>query len=472
MYKKLISETVIYGIGAILPRVIIFALTPFLINWIDRSDFAAFTNLYALVSFINVVLTFGFETAFFRFAAEKDSKNKVLNTSYFFLMVNALVFLSLCLIFNQELANLLNYQDHPEYIRWFGWIVFFDTLSAIPFAWLRFNNRPIRYSFVKVSSSLVHTISVLFLFLVIPASVSASFGLENKVSYPFISNLIGAFFGFLLLLPIVMKVKFKPDWDLLKRMIKYSYPIMLAGLAFMVNENLDKAMQRFVISDEYAGAYGGCYKMAVLMTLFVTAYRLGIEPFFFKQMENKNAKKTYAQITEYFVIVASFIAFGIVANISWLKELFIRDSKYWVAIDIVPIVIIANLFFGIYYNMSTWYKVTDRTKIGTYISWAGAGVTILINVSLLPFFGFMVSAWATLAAYFLMMCLSYFLGQKYYPIPYRKKKILLYLGICIVFSILGYSIFNANFWINNLLLLIFAGIIFFIEVKTKQLKLN
>ena len=472
MYKRLISETVIYGIGAILPRVIIFLLTPFYIHQIDRADFAIFANLYALVSFVNVILTFGFETAFFRFAAEENMKSKVLNTSYFFLMINALAFLAICLIFNQGLADLLNYQNNPEYIRWFGWIAFFDTLCVIPFAWLRFNSRPIRYSAVRVGSSLVQTVFVLLLFLVIPASVSASFGLKSKVAFPFISNLIGSFVGFLMLLPIIMRVKFKLDWELFKQMVKYSYPVMLAGLAFMVNENLDKAMQRFVISDEYAGAYGGCYKMAVLMTLFVTAYRLGIEPFFFKQMKNKDAKKTYAQITEYFVIIASFIAFGIVANISWLKELLIRDSKYWVAIDIVPIIIIANLFFGIYYNMSTWYKVTDRTKIGTYISWAGAGVTILLNVSLLPFFGFMVSAWATLAAYFLMMCLSYFLGQKYYPIPYRKKKILLYLGICIVFSILGYSIFDANFWINNLLLLIFAGIIFFIEVKTKQLKLN
>lgn len=469
MYKRLINETIIYGVGAILPRVILFFLNPFYYQYINASAYSIFTNLYALVSFVNIVLTFGFETAFFRFAAEDGGKKKVLNTSYFFLAINACIFLSLCLIFNQGLADLLNYSKNPEYIRWFGWIVFFDTLAVIPFAWLRFNNRPIRYSVVRLLSIFTQTAFVLMLFLVIPEPVSVSFGLKEKVSYPFFSNLIGSLVSFLLLIPAIRNVEFKIEVDLFKRMIKYAYPIMLAGLAFMVNENLDKAMQRFVISAIHAGAYGGCYKLAVIMTLFVTAYRMGIEPYFFKQMANKDAKKNYAQVTEYFVIIASFIAFAIIANVSWLKALFIRNKQYWVAEDIIPIIVIANLFFGVYYNMSTWYKITDRTKMGTYISWAGAGVTILLNVTLLPYFGFMVSAWATLCAYFLMMCLSYILGQKYYPIPYKKNKIILYLGICVGFSILGYVMFKENIWINNFLLILYAGIIFLLEVKLNKI---
>lgn len=472
LYKRLISETIIYGIGAILPRVINFALTPYYIKELDTVEYAAFTNLYALISFVNIVLTFGFETAFFRFAAEEGQKTKALSTSFIFLFINALLFSVLCLVFDQGIANLLNFPAHPEYIRWFGWIAFFDTLCVIPFAWLRFNNRPVRYSAVRVSSSLAQTLLVLCLFLLIPPAVSESFGLRDKVSFPFYSNLFGSLVSFLLLSPIVMRIKLSFDVDLFKRMIKYAYPVMLAGLAFMVNENLDKAIQRFIISDAHAGAYGGCYKLAVLMTLFVTAYRLGIEPFFFKQMKKNDARKTYARVTEYFVIAASFAALALIANIDWLKQLFIRDSSYWIAIDIVPIIVIANLFFGIYYNMSTWYKVTDRTQMGTLISWAGAGVTIFINVLLLPYFGFMASAWGTLLAYLVMMCLSYILGQKYYTIPYRMKKILLYLGMCITFSFLGYVVFNGNFWVNNLLLIIYGSILFFIEYKTYQLKLN
>lgn len=469
LYKKLLSETVIYGIGAIMPRVIIFLLNPFYTEYFDGTEeFAKFVNLYALISFVNILLTFGFETAFFRFSAEKENITKTFNTAYIFLGLNALAFLILVLSFNQPIANVLDYANNPEYIKWFAWIAFFDTLCVIPFAWLRFNNKPIKYSAVRVTQSLLQTGLILALFLWIPKSISTTMGLTEKVSFPFFSNVIGSIIGFLLLLPIALKVKFEFDVSLFKRMIKYSWPIMLAGFAFMINENLDKAIQRYLIPESDAGAYGGSYKLAVLMTLFVTAYRMGIEPFFFKQMQDKNAQLTYARVTEYFVIVASTIALGIIGNVDWLKSLFIRKEEYWVAIDIVPIVVIANLFFGVYYNLSTWYKVTDRTRVGTYISWIGAIITLLLNIILLPIYGFMVSAWATLAAYFAMMLVSYYLGQKYYPIPYKTKKILFYLSLTILFSVISYVIFDANYWVGNLLLLIFIGIIYFIERKSLQ----
>jgi O-antigen/teichoic acid export membrane protein len=246
-------------------------------------------------------------------------------------------------------------------------------------------------------------------------------------------------------------------------MIKYSWPVMIAGIAFMVNENFDKFIQKFIINDAEAGAYGGCYKMAVLMTLFVTAYRMGIEPFFFKQMQNENAKLTYAKVTEYFSFFASVVALGIIANVSWIKLLLVPNSSYWIAINIIPIIVIANLFFGIYYNLSTWYKVTDRTRVGTYISWTGAVITIALNFLFLKKYGFMVSAWVTLAAYFIMMVLSYFLGQKYYPIPYRMKKISFFIILLAVFSYIIVELFDYNFWIGNLLFLIYAGILIYSE---------
>lgn len=469
MYKKLINETIIYGIGAIMPRIIVFILNPYYIHEFRAEEFAVFTNLYALISYVNIVLTFGFETAFFRFAAEKGNKSITFNTAYVFLAANALIFLLINTVFSQPIAHWLHYEQTPEYIRWFGWIAFFDTLCVIPFAWLRFNNRPIRYSIVRVSSSLIQTLAVLLLFLAVPADFSASLGLKSKVAFPFISNLLGSLLSFALLLPIAMKVRFHFNKDLFSKMIRYAFPIMLAGFAFMVNENFDKAVQRFVIPEGDAGAYGGCYKLAVLMTLFVTAYRLGVEPFFFKQMKNDNAKITYARVTEYFVIIAGFIALGIIANIGWLKALFIRDQTYWVAIDIVPIIVVSYLFFGVYYNLSTWYKVSDRTQFGTYISWGGAGVTILLNLFLLPTYGFMVSAWATLAAYFFMAVLSFFLGQKYYPIPYRKRKILFYLILSIGFSTIAYVFLNANFWAGNFFLVSYAALAYFIEKKSLSL---
>ena len=199
------------------------------------------------------------------------------------------------------------------------------------------------------------------------------------------------------------------------------------------------------------------------MTLFVTAYRMGIEPFFFKQMNNENAKNTYAKVTEYFTFFASTVAMGIIANISWLKQILIPNSTYWTAVDIIPIIVVANLCFGIYYNFSTWYKVTDRTRVGTVISWLGAIITIALNLIFLKKYGFMVSAWVTFIAYFIMMVTSYMLGQKYYPIPYRIKKMTLFIGLLMVFSFLIMYIFHYNFWIGNLMFLIYAGILIYSE---------
>ena len=464
--KKLINETIIYGIGAILPRVIVVLLNYLFIKNIDNSSFAIFSNLYALISFVNIILSFGFETSYFRFSTDKEQERKTLSTSFWFLTGLSTVFLLAVLIFNQPIADLLDYSENPEYIRWFAWIAFFDNLCVIPLAWLRYHNKPIKYTAVRVASAVFQTVFVISLFKIIPENVSESLGLKEKVSYPFYSNLAASLLSFVLVLPIIFKIKLTFSRELFSKMIRYSWPIMIAGLAFMVNENFDKFIQRFIIDDGDAGAYGGCYKMAVLMTLFVTAYRMGIEPFFFKQMNNENAKYTYAKVTEYFSFFASIVALGIIANVSWLKHLLVPNNSYWIALNIVPIIVIANLFFGIYYNLSTWYKVTDRTKVGTIISWTGALITISLNLLFLKEYGFIVSAWVTLIAYFIMMISSYFLGQKYYPIPYRMKKISLFLAILAIFSFIIVQFFNYNFWVGNLLLLIYTTIIVYSEKNT------
>ena len=422
-----------------------------------------FSSLYSWIALVNVMLTFGFETSFFRFSTEKENEKKSFDTSFWFIFGLAAVFLISILIFSAPLSVILDYAKNPEFLRWFAMIAFLDAICVIPFAWLRFHNMPIKYSVIRVASILVQTISVIALFIFVPTSTSEKIGLDGQVSYPFISNLLGSLATFVLLLPIILKVKFRFSKELFSRMIKYSWPIMIAGLAFQVNENYDKITQYYNISKADAGAYGGCYKLAVLMTLFVTAYRMGIEPYFFKQMNNENAKNNYAKVTEYFSFFASIVAMGIIANISWLKVIFITDHSYWTAMDIVPIIVIANLCFGIYYNLSTWYKVTDRTHFGTLISWFGAGLTIVLHFLFLKKYGFMVSAWVTLIAYFSMMVLSYFLGQKYYPIPYRVKKISFFLVLLMVFSFISVKYFNYNVWLSNILFLIYSGILLYSE---------
>lgn len=461
--KRLLGETIIYGIGAILPRVITFLLNPLYINYIDKQAFAIFTSLYAWIAFINIMLTFGFETSYFRYASEDGMHQKVFNTSFWFVTSLATVFLLAVLLFNYPLATLMDYASNPEYLCWFAWIAFFDAVCTIPFAYLRFHNKPVMYSAIRVSSILIQTVLVIALFRFVPVDFAKSIGLKQQVSYPFFSNLIASISTFVMLLPIILKVKLGFDEALFKKMLSYSYPVMLAGLAFMVNENFDKIIQYYMIDKGDAGAYGGAYKLAVLMTLFVTAYRMGIEPFLFKQMKNADAKNTYAKLTEYFTLFASVVALGIIANISWLKRLFITDSSYWTAIDIVPIIVIANLFFGIYYNLSTWYKVTDRTKIGTAISWFGAGLTILLHLLFLQKYGFMVSAWVTLAVYATMTAISYVLGQKMYPIPYKTKKIGGFLAILIAFSLMIVNAFEMNFWLSNALLIVYMVMVAYVE---------
>ncbi|MFV0151673.1 oligosaccharide flippase family protein [Empedobacter falsenii] len=466
MYKKLFSETIIYGIGSILPRLIMFALTPFIIGKTAEGDFSIFGQLYAAVSFLNVILTFGFETAFFRYATEESLYQKVLNTSFWFMTLTSSVMMVLLYVFLQPLADFANYTDHPEYLLWFGWIAFFDTLCVIPFAVLRFKNRPILYSSIKVFQNVFQAILTIVLLYYVSFDVMNGLGFDNTISYPFISNLIASILGFILLFGVIRQVQFKFDKPLFKTMFIYAYPLMIAGLGYVLNENFDKLVQRQFIDEDAAGSYAACYKLATLMTLFVTAYRMGIEPFFFKVAKKEDAKQMYANILFFFSIICNIVILGILANIDWIKQLFIIKSSYWIALDIVPIILIANLFFGIYYNLSTWYKVTDRTNIGTIISLIGGAITIILNILLLPKYGFMVSAWTTLIAYGVMMVISYIWGQKVYPIPYKVNKILFYMGIAIALGWTNYFVLDSNLIIGNLILIVYIAFIALAERNT------
>lgn len=460
----------IYGIGSILPRLINFALMPLYAHHIDSAEFSKFAQLYSLVAFVNIFLTFGFETAYFRFSADKNLSGKVFHTSFWFVFANALVFLVGMHIFNVPIAHLFDYQQYPEYLNYFAWIAFFDAICMVPFAFLRFTNKPVKYSAIKVFQGVFQTLIILIFFYWVPQTFLESIGLEEKVSYPFVANVIAAFSGVLLLSPILKQLRIYFNWELFKKMFKYAYPVMLAGLAFTVNENLDNLLLRDMVDESEAGAYAGCYKIATLMILMVTAYRLGVEPFFFKKAQEEDARKTYADILLYFVIFCGFAVVALLGNLSWIKTIILPNPDYWVALKIVPIIIIANFFFGIYYNLSTWYKVTDKTYVGTIVSWVGAGLTIALNLLLIPIIGFMASAWATLVAYGVMMMLSYFWGQKSYKIPYKSRKISLYVILSVGLGLLAYNLFDNNFWIGNLCLLIYAGIAIFIEKSSLNLQ--
>lgn len=436
---------------------------------INTAEFSKFAQLYSLVAFVNIILTFGFETAYFRYSADKNISHKVFHTSFWFVFVNAFTFLVGMYLLNIPLANLFNYADTPQYLIYFGWIAFFDAICMVPFAFLRFTNQPIKYSAIKVFQGVFQTVLILAFFYVIPGEFLAGIGLKEKVSYPFVANVIAAFSGVILLFPIIKQIRFFFDWQLFKKMFHYGYPVMLAGLAFVTNENLDKLLLRDMVDASEAGAYAGCYKLASLMILMVTAYRLGVEPFFFKKAMEDDAKKTYADIMLYFVIFCGLAVVALLGNLGWIKKLIIPNPDYWVALQIVPIIVIANYFFGIYYNLSTWYKVTDKTYVGTIVSWTGAGLTIAFNLIFIPIIGFIASAWATLIAYATMMVISYFWGQSAYKIPYKYRKILMYMTLSVGLGILGYKLSEDSFIIGNLLVIFYIAITIFIEKKSLKL---
>lgn len=443
-----------------------FALNPFIIGKTAETDFSIFGQLYAAVSFLNVILTFGFETAFFRYATEDGLYQKVLNTAFWFMTATSSLMLILLYVFLQPLADFANYTENPEYLLWFGWIAFFDTICVIPFAVLRFKNKPIYYSAIKVFQNVFQALLTIFLLYYISTDFMVDLGFTNTISYPFISNLIASILGVVLLLGVIKQVQLKFDSDLFKKMFLYGYPIMIAGLGYILNENFDKLVQRQLIDEADAGSYAACYKIATLMTLFVTAYRMGIEPFFFKVAKDKDAKQMYANILFFFSLICNVVILGILANIDLIKQIFIPKSSFWLALDIVPIILIANLFYGIYYNLSTWYKVTDRTNVGTRISLIGGAITVILNLILLPKYGFMVSAWATLIAYGTMMIISYIWGQNAYKIPYQTGKIILYMTIAIVMACVNYYVLDSNLIIGNLLLISYIALLFIVERRT------
>ncbi|MGB3452846.1 MAG: oligosaccharide flippase family protein [Moheibacter sp.] len=469
MYKRLLSETVIYGIGSILPRLIYFALNPLFTSQINTAEFSKFGQLYALVAFVNVVLTMGFETAYFRYSADKNLSHRVFHTAFWFVFVNAATFLLLMYLLNIPIARIFDYTENPEYIIYFAWMAFFDAICMVPFAYLRFTNQPIKYAAIKIIQNLFQVGLVVLFFFVIPKEFFQKIGMESNVSYPFVANVIGSFFGMLLLFPIIRQVRWFFDWKLFKKMLNYGYPIMIAGLAFVTNENLDKILLRDMIDESEAGAYNGCYKIATLMILMVTAYRLGVEPFFFKKAMDEDAKKSYADVMLYFVMFCGFALVALLGNLDWIKKIIIPNPDYWIAMKIVPIVVVANFFFGVYYNLSTWYKVTDKTYVGTIVSWVGAGATILFNIIFIPKIGFIASAWATLIAYGLMMLISYFWGQSSYRIPYKTRKIVFYMVLSIGFGMLGYHFSENSFIVGNLFVIAYVAIVYSIEKKSLKL---
>ena len=449
-----------------------FVLVPLHTDKLETSSYSDNTLFYVYAAFFNVLLTYGMETAFFRFFSKSHEKQKVFSTAFISLIITTILFLVFVIIFNEELAALVNLNQ--TYFNLLIGVLVLDTLVVIPFAYLRATGRPLKFTAIKLTNISIYVLlNFLFLWAIPKYGIDfPSYDKTDLVKYIFIANLAASVVTLLLLSPYFFRTKLQFSKSIFKQLISYGWPIMVAGLAYVINENFDKWLLPDMLGKGINGAYSGCYKLAVFMTIFIQAFRLGAEPFFFNHAKEKNAKRTYATIMKYFVIFGSFMLVFIMAYLDFFKELIVRDESYWIAIDIVPIVLLANLCLGIYFNLAIWYKLTDKTRYGMYLSIVGAIITIAFNYIMIPKIGFMASAWATLAAYGAMMVLSYVLGQKHYNVPYNVKRIITYLVIAIIFSVITLYP-KTNYYINTGLVLLFLAIVFLSEKKElKQLLLR
>jgi O-antigen/teichoic acid export membrane protein len=478
--RKLARQTMIYGFGTIVPRFLNYGiLTFFYTRVFDKAEYGVVTELYAWMVFLLIVLTYGMETGFFRFSQNKEEYEKVYSTALISLLITSVVFVVVVFIFIEPVSAILNYRNNHDYIRMFAGIVAIDAFSAIPFARLRKENRPILFSFIKVVNVIITLIVVIFLLKIAPAIYESGNGWFRKVydpdygvGYVFLANLIGSSFTLLMLIPVLIKTKFIFYRDIWFRMLNYSFPILIAGLSGTINDTLDKIILRRMIGEENGlatvGVYGAGYKIAVLMALFIQMFRFAAEPFFFERAKQSNAKETYAYVMKYFVIIMLFVYLGINLYISGIQ--YIIDISYREAIVVVPIVSMAYLFYGIYVNHSIWYKLNDMTRFGVYITLTGAVITVLINVLLIPFYGYMASAWAHVASYGVMIVMSFVFAEKRYKVDYNMKSLFPYFILAVGMVLFGfffsYPNLIAELSINTVLILLFIG---YAEYKDKVL---
>jgi len=471
--KSFFKDTIIYGIAAVLPRVISIALVPVFTTVLGRAKFSDQTTWYVYAAFINVLLTFGMETAFFRFYTSEKNKENVLSSSLSLLMFSGVLFAIIGTLLSKYVSAFLGFSD-PLFIKILVWTTVLDTLVVIPYALLRVTNRPIKFMFIKVVNVLIWFVLTSFFLLFLPKlSIENSELLSNLgLSTPYkpgvfhivLANLLASFITLLLLLPEILKIRWTLDKVLINKMLRYSLPIMIGGIAYVINENIDKLIIQRLIDKEANGVYSACYKLGVFMTLYITAFRMGAEPFFFNQAASADAKQKYSKIMTWFVIFGCLFMVFVVGFLDIFAGLFIRQKEYLPGLVIVPVILLANLFSGIYNNLAIWYKLTDRTKFGMYISILGAILTVGSLLVFVPFFGIMGGAWATLFTYVTMAAISYYFGSKYYPVAYEIKKVLFYIVVSAGLSYLSFVLFRGNYYVSIANIIILLGAVFIIEI--------
>lgn len=480
--KRLIGETAVYGLGTMLPRFLNYLLVPlYTIYVFTKAEYGQVTLLYSYVAILLVLLTFGMETAFFRYANKSKDATKVFNTATTSIIGLTLIFLVIIFAFVDDIARLIQYPSNKEYVLIIAVIIAIDAITALPFALLRFQNKAIKFSVIRVISVTI-TISLNLIFLVaIPNYYGESYTTlpiyrsTSLITFVFIANLVGSFSTLIMLSAEIKSINFKIDRILLRKMLAYGLPILIISFSFMITEVADKILLKYLLpdragADAQLGIYAASYKLAIIMMLFIQMFRYAAEPFFFSEADKKDAKKTYSRVMTLFVASTWFIFLFVMLYINLFKH-FIGEA-FWVGLQIVPIILAAKLFLGIFYNLSVWYKLTNKTFYGAIIAVIGGIITIVLNVILIPVYGYMGSAWANFASYFVILIISYLWGRKIYRVNYEINKIIIYTIVAvIIFAISRYS-FDINTSVHyifmTLLLITYSAIVFAVEYRSKK----
>ena len=462
--KKLASQTAIYGLSSVVGRLLNYLLVPLYTRYFLPAEYGVVTELYAYVAFLVVMLTYGMETAFFRFSKKEETTN-VYSTTLISLLISSVVFVGLIFLNSSAISQWLGYANHPEYIQFFALIIGMDAVASISFAKLREQDKAMRFAFIRIVNIMIN-IGLNLYFIVYQ---------EYGIAYIFIANLVASVITLLMLFPQMIGSSWVFDKKLWKKMMIYALPLLIAGLAGMTNETIDRILLKHLlpntdIAASELGLYGAFYKLSIIMILFIQTFRFAAEPFFFAQEKEGNSRKIYADVMKYFTIIMAIIFLGVTIFYDVIKGFLGSEYHDDRGFLVVSILLLANLFLGIYYNLSIWYKLTEKTKYGAYLSIFGAIITLSLNFTLIPVLGFVGCAWATLVCYFSMTVASYYLGKRHFSVPYQVKRIALYLFgmLCIYFCI---YFTNLNMWINSLFLLGFVIFVYRLEKPKLALKL-
>ncbi|WP_127124244.1 lipopolysaccharide biosynthesis protein [Chryseotalea sanaruensis] len=429
--KQLAGETILYGLGSMLPRVLNFLLVPLhTINMFSKAEYGVITKLFAFVAVVNIVYMFGMETAFFRFATKaKADVKRIFNLTQTTVIIISGTLSALFIVFAQSIATALGIPEHPEFIIWLTALMLIDALVAIPFARLRLEKKAFLFAAIKIANVIL-LIALNFYFLKIAYDPSVGVG------YVILANLIAN--ALFVLLFIKVLIAWRPAWDkqITPQLFSYAYPVMLTGVAGMINEMFSRTMLDWWLPKDFypgqsqedaMGIFGACYKFAVFMNLGIQAFRYAAEPFFFSNASDKNSPALFAKINHFFIIVCCIVLVGISINLDILK--YFIGSDFQTGLEIVPVLLLAYLFLGVYYNLSVWFKLTDKTHYGTIISFIGVVITVAGNYFLIPIAGFMGSSLAAFLCYFGMTVFCFVWGQRYYPIPYNIRAAIVYITI-------------------------------------------